>query len=75
MALIFSTPVKNKLKLLKYYVMNKWTLQFVSAALLSLLSGCEIVGGIFKAGVWSGVFIVVLVLAFIIWLVSRLGKK
>lgn len=55
--------------------MNKWTLQFVSAALLSLLSGCEIVGGIFKAGVWSGVFIVVLVLAFIIWLVSRLGKK
>lgn len=34
-------------------------------------SGCEIVGGIFKAGVWVGVIAVVVVLALVLWLVSR----
>lgn len=38
------------------------------------LSSCEVIGGIFKAGVWVGVLIVVAVLALIFWLVSR-GRK
>ena len=38
------------------------------------LSSCEVIGGIFKAGVWVGVLIVVGILALIFWLVSR-GKK
>jgi hypothetical protein len=42
---------------------------------LLLLSGCEVVGGIFKAGVWSGVILVVLVLAVIIFIISRIGKS
>ena len=26
------------------------------------LTGCEVIGGIFKAGVWTGVFLVILVI-------------
>jgi len=35
------------------------------------LTGCEIIGGIFKAGVWSGILLVVAVVGLIIWLISR----
>ena len=38
------------------------------------LSSCEIIGGIFKAGVWVGVLIVVAILALVFWLVSRSRK-
>jgi len=37
------------------------------------LSGCQIVGDIFKAGVWVGVLLVVLVIGAIVWMVSRSG--
>jgi hypothetical protein len=35
------------------------------------LAGCEIVGGIFKAGVWVGVIMVVLAVALIMFVVSK----
>lgn len=35
------------------------------------LSGCEIAGDIFKAGVWVGVLGVVGVIALVVWLVSK----
>ncbi|WP_343701065.1 phosphatidate cytidylyltransferase [Chitinophaga sp.] len=38
------------------------------------LSSCDLVEGIFKAGVWTGLLIVALVLGLIIWLLSR-GRK
>ncbi|WP_164714128.1 hypothetical protein [Chitinophaga rhizosphaerae] len=45
-------------------------------AILSItLSGCEIVGGIFKAGVWTGLILVAVVLGLIIFLFSRGGRK
>ena len=40
-------------------------------AMAMTLSSCEIIGGIFKAGVGVGIFIVVLVIALILWLVGR----
>nr|WP_162988699.1 hypothetical protein [Pedobacter schmidteae] len=40
--------------------------------LCTTLTSCELVQGIFKAGVWTGVIVVVLVLALIIWLISKL---
>jgi hypothetical protein len=44
--------------------------------ILSLsLSSCEVIGGIFKAGVWSGILIVVLVVALIIFIIAKMGKK
>lgn len=46
------------------------------AALSTLLAGCEVVGGIFKAGVWSGILLVGLGIALIIFLIAKLtGNK
>jgi hypothetical protein len=40
------------------------------------LSSCELVGDIFKAGVWVGVLIVVAIIGLIIFLISKVsGKK
>lgn len=46
-------------------------------AVLTLFSSCELVEGIFKAGMWTGVIMVFLVLALIIWLISKIfgGRK
>lgn len=53
-----------------------------SLALLTLLTlsaliftSCEAIGGIFKAGVWSGVLLVVGLIALVIFIISRLGGK
>ncbi|MFP5041058.1 phosphatidate cytidylyltransferase [Parasediminibacterium sp. JCM 36343] len=35
------------------------------------LSSCAVIGGIFKAGVWSGIFLVVFVIAIIIFIISK----
>lgn len=47
------------------------------ALLATTLTSCDLVEGIFKAGMWSGVIIVVIILALIIWLVSKIfgGKS
>ncbi|MCX2482400.1 hypothetical protein [Pedobacter sp. MR2016-24] len=42
------------------------------ALLMTTLASCSAIEGIFKAGVWSGVIIVVVVLALIIWVVSKI---
>jgi len=40
------------------------------------LSSCELIGDIFKAGVWVGVLIVVAIIGLVIYLISRVsGKK
>ena len=56
----------NRLKLIQVSLM----LFFVSA----ILSSCEAIGSIFKAGVWVGVLVVVGIIALILYLVSR-GRK
>ena len=35
------------------------------------LNGCEVIGDIFKAGVWTGVLLVILVIGIIVWLLTR----
>ncbi|NIG54565.1 phosphatidate cytidylyltransferase [Chitinophaga sp. Cy-1792] len=40
-------------------------------ALMMLLSSCSVIGGIFKAGVWTGIIIVAILIAVIVWLISR----
>ncbi|MDQ1149782.1 MULTISPECIES: hypothetical protein [Sphingobacterium] len=42
------------------------------SSLLVLVSSCAAIEGIFKAGVWSGILLVVVVVALVIWLVSKL---
>ena len=39
--------------------------------LATQVAGCELAAGIFKAGVWVGVIMVVLVVGLIAWLVTR----
>jgi hypothetical protein len=40
-----------------------------------MLSGCELASGIFKAGFWSGILIVVAIIGIIIYIVGKAGKK
>jgi hypothetical protein len=39
--------------------------------LLVPLAGCEVIGGIFKAGVWVGVILAALVVVGIVWMVTK----
>lgn len=39
------------------------------------LASCEVIGGIFKAGMWTGILIVVVVIGLLIWLIARMGGK
>ncbi len=57
--------------------MNRYQLPLLGFLLVFLtasISSCEAIGSIFKAGVWSGIIIVVLVVALILYLIGR-GKK
>ena len=45
------------------------------AVVLTTLQGCEVIGGIFKAGMGVGIFIVVAVIALIIFIVFRIGRN
>ena len=42
---------------------------------VSLFSSCEIIGGIFKAGAYTGIFIVLAIIVFVIWLLSKKMRK
>jgi hypothetical protein len=55
----------------------KKLLQYTAIYTLILLffTSCEVVEGIFKAGMGVGIFIVIAVIAVIIWIISRFGKK
>ena len=57
--------------------MKKYTGYYV-VTLLGLMSvtlgSCEVIGSIFKAGVWVGVLLVILVVGIILWLVGKARK-
>jgi len=52
-------------------------LTLLALALMASLSSCELVGDIFKAGVWSGILLVVVVVGLIIFVIARVtgGRK
>ncbi|MDQ7947697.1 MAG: hypothetical protein REI78_11005 [Pedobacter sp.] len=52
--------------------MKKYSVLAVLALMVTTLSSCELVEGIFKAGVWVGVIAVVVILALVIWLISKI---
>lgn len=43
--------------------------------LLISLPGCEVIGDIFKAGVWTGILLIAVVVAVIIFIIGKLGSK
>ncbi len=44
------------------------------AIILFFFSSCQAIGDIFKAGVWSGLILVAVVIAVIIFIISRFRK-
>lgn len=51
----------------------KKALPLLSIALIcSVLSSCAAIEGVFKAGMWFGIIGVIVVVALVIWLVSKL---
>lgn len=52
----------------------KTNIVFAAAMALTFLTSCEAIGGIFKAGMGFGIFIVLLVVIVIAWLLFRRKK-
>jgi hypothetical protein len=40
-----------------------------------MLSGCEVIGGIFKAGMWTATIIIVLIIAIVIYIISKVSGR
>lgn len=57
--------------------MNKYKFETITPLFLAVffLSSCQAIGSIFRAGVWAGVIGIVVVVAIILWVVSKLNKK
>jgi hypothetical protein len=54
--------------------MKKLNLLFFAAAMMAL-SGCSVIGGIFKAGAVTGIIAVVVIIGLIIWILSMFRGK
>lgn len=49
-------------------------LGFLVLFLSTILTGCEVIGDIFQAGMTVGIIIVIAVIVLIVWLISRFRK-
>lgn len=49
-------------------------LGMILVAMMVTLSSCELIGDIFRAGFYVGIIIVIVVIALIVWLVSRFRR-
>lgn len=47
----------------------------LTVVLASASSGCEAIGAIFKAGVWTGVIAVVVLIALVSFVVMKVGRS
>lgn len=54
---------------------NQTLIAYIFIIMATSLSSCAAIGGIFKAGMGFGIFIVILVVAVIVFLISRAGKN
>jgi hypothetical protein len=44
------------------------------AMIMFTATSCEAIAGIFKAGMWTGIIVVVLIIVLVIWLIGRSRK-
>ena len=58
-------------------MMSKKNLSLLTLLMLLAVSsaGCEVVGGIFKAGMWVGVIMVALILVVIFWIMGKMRGR
>lgn len=56
--------------------MQRFNIAWLSllAVLFFSMSSCEVVGDIFKAGAWSALILVAIVVVVVIWLISKFRK-
>lgn len=54
---------------------NKLFLIVLLLVLITAFSSCAAIGTIFKAGMGFGIFIVVIIVAIVIFIISRMGKN
>jgi len=54
--------------------MRKLNLLLLSVAIMAM-SGCSVIGGIFKAGAVVGIIAVIVVIAILIWIISLFRGK
>lgn len=54
--------------------MNK-VIGFLLLLMLVTLSGCDLIGDIFGAGFYTGIFVVVVVIILIIYIIVRVGRR
>jgi hypothetical protein len=59
-----------KLELMKKFA----SLWLFAIAVAMTLTSCEVIGGIFKAGFWTAIIVIVIVVGLILWLVGR-GRR
>ncbi|MCW3113603.1 MAG: hypothetical protein JWR18_1999 [Segetibacter sp.] len=50
------------------------SLATILALSVMLFSSCEAIGGIFKAGMWAGVIVVIIIVAIVLWLIGKVRK-
>lgn len=50
---------------------SRFSLAVLLCFVVTFFSSCEVIGSIFKAGVWVGVVVVVAVIALILYLVGK----
>lgn len=43
-------------------------------ALVLMSAGCEVVAGIFKAGLWVGLILTLIVVAIIVWVIGKFRR-
>lgn len=48
---------------------------FIAFAVISLLSGCGLIGGIFKAGVYTGILVVAVLIVLAFFIISKIRDK
>ncbi len=47
---------------------------FLLLLLATVTSGCGIIAGIFKAGVWVGIIVAALIVVLVLWIVGKTRK-
>jgi hypothetical protein len=75
--IIFKPIASSKWSIIKLMDMNNKLLPLLALLIMILttFSSCEVIGGIFKAGVYTGVIVVVLVIVLVIWIVAKLFSR
>lgn len=54
---------------------NHLFLTALFSIMLIVLSGCTAIEGVFKAGMWVGVIVVVAIVALVLWLIGKARNK